>query len=190
MKHTMNRTLPAWLATTATALSLIGCASQGVLIGETPSDPPPQIVYLGARDSKGQEYMTWENVSSFGRVPPELQAVGDLSCMRNALELRATGFHPHAKDVRGQAVPGGGFFCQLQTIKDVVDARPPQAVVKGGVLGWDRPSAFGSIPENRRVQAEQECQKGSPKAVPLGFHPRPFDVAGQPMEQGGYLCIE
>lgn len=190
MEIKMKTTWPARLACMSAALALMGCASQGILIGESPSDPPPQIVYLGAQDAKGQEYKTWINVSSFGRVPPELQAVGDLSCMRTSLELRAVGFHPRAKDLSGQAVPGGGFFCQLTPLKAVVDAQPPRAVLKDGVLGWDRPSAFGPIPEARRQQAEQECKKGNSRAVPLAYHPRPLDVSGQAMPQGGYLCIE
>lgn len=92
---------------------LAGCASQGVLIGETPSDPPPQLVFLGARDAKNQDYLTWENVSSFGQVPPALKAAGDASCMRLGSELRATGYHPHARDRNGREMPGGGFFCQI-----------------------------------------------------------------------------
>ena len=190
MKDHMNRTLLALLATSTTSIALLGCASLGVLIGETPSDPPPQIVYIGARDAKGQEYVTWENVSSFGRVPPALQAVGDLSCMRNGLALRATGFHPKARDTSGKTVAGGGFFCQRVSIAYAINAHAPRAILTDGVPGWDRPGAFGPIPEGRRVQAEQECKKGSPKAVPLAFHPRPLDVSGLPMEQGGYLCVE
>ena len=186
----MNKTRRVRWGVTLLPLALLGCASEALLIGEIPSDPPPQIVYLGARDAKGQEYMTWENVSSFGRVPEQLQAVGDLSCMRNGLALRATGFHPNARDLRGQAVPGGGFFCQLALIKGAQDSQPPRAVLKDGVLGWDRPGAFGPVPEARRLQAEQECSKGGVKAIPLGFHPRPLDVSGQPMVQGGYLCIQ
>lgn len=190
MKLQMKTSLPTLLCLAAVASGLVGCASQSILIGESPSEPPPQIVYLGARDAKGQEYKTWENVSSFGRVPAQLQAIGDLSCMRNSLQLRAVGYHPRAKDILGQVVPGGGFYCQLSPLNAVVDAQAPRAVLRDGVLGWDRPSAFGSIPEAKRSDAEQECKKGNPKGVPLGFHPRPLDASGQPMLQGGYLCIE
>jgi|SaaInl6LU_22_DNA_1037377.scaffolds.fasta_scaffold07446_2 hypothetical protein len=92
--------------------SLGGCASKGILIGAAPSDPPPQIFFLGARDGKGNDYLTWENVSSFGPVPPELKQAGDSACRAVSDELRAIGYHPEARGRDGIEITGGGFFCQ------------------------------------------------------------------------------
>lgn len=171
-------------------LSLWGCATPSLVFTDTPSEPPPQIAYLGARDAQGQQYKTWLNVMSFARVPAELQAVGDLSCMQNGLELRATGYHPRARDLQGNTVPGGGFFCQLAVLSGATNSAPPQVVMRAGQAGWDRPGAFGAIPADKQAQAEAQCQKGNPKAKPLAYHPRPLDIQGQPMTQGGFLCVE
>ena len=172
------------------ALALSGCVSQSILIGEKPSDPPPQIFFIGARDADRVQYLTWENVPSFGRVPAELQAVGDMSCMRNSLALRATGYHPKARGTDGNPIPGGDFYCQLVPLESVTNTQPPRAILTNGVLGWDRPSAFRPIPEAKQLQAEQECKKNNPKAKPLAFHPNPIDVSGNTLSDGGYLCVE
>ena len=89
-----------------------GCASQVVLVGSEPSEPAPQIVFLGARDGKGTDYLTWENVRSFGPVPAELKEAGDNACRAVSSELRALGYHPEARGRDGNKMPGGGFFCQ------------------------------------------------------------------------------
>jgi hypothetical protein len=109
MTHHM-RFYPALIAT-ALAGAITGC-STGMVIGSSPSDPPPQIAFLGARDGQGNDYLTWENVSSFGPVPSELKAAGDASCMSVGPGLRAIGYHPRARDRKGNQLPGGGFFCQ------------------------------------------------------------------------------
>lgn len=168
---------------------LVGCASQGVLIGAEPSEPPPRIVFLGARDAAGQDYLTWENVSSFGRVPQNLQAAGDISCMRVDLNLRATGYHPRARDRSGKAMPGGGYFCQLAVL-GALDSNPPRIVMKDGQLGWDRPGAFGAVPANMVERARQECARQNANMKPLGFHPGAMDLKGQPLPEGGFLCVE
>lgn len=90
--------------------SLPGC-STAPLIGVKPSDPPPQIAYLGAQDAKGNEYLTWQNVSSFGVVPDELKSIGNQRCSLLGTNLTALGYHPAAKDQTGKTIQGGGFFC-------------------------------------------------------------------------------
>ena len=100
---------------TSATLSLNGC-SKGVLIGAEPSDPPPAIAFLGARDAQGNDYLTWRNVSSFGPVPAELQQIGDEACKAVNTSLRASGYHPEAKDRKGNTIPGGGYFCQPSLI--------------------------------------------------------------------------
>jgi hypothetical protein len=106
----MNYPIFGFLTITGMTLALLGC-STAPLIGNVPSDPPPKIAYLGARDVKGNEYLTWENVSSFGAVPSQLKSTGDQRCMQLGSSLRALGYHPAAKDQTGKAIEGGGFFC-------------------------------------------------------------------------------
>jgi hypothetical protein len=171
------------------ATGITGCSTGGLIIGSKYGDPPPQVVFLGARDAAGKDYLTWDRPWNFGPVPAELQAAGDIGCMRLESSLRAVGYHPRAMNRAGQETPGGGFFCQPQLLPDFSRSEPPRLVMKDGQLGWDRPAAFGPVPASRSEAAAQECTKQNPKAVPLGFHPRPIGADGRPMEQGGYLCV-
>lgn len=164
---------------------LAGCVSNGILIGEKPSDPPPKLAFLGARDAKSQDYLTWENVSSFGQVPVALKAAGDSSCMRLGLELRATGYHPHARDRNGREMAGGGFFCQV-VLAVGYDSVPPRQVKRDRALAWDRPGAFGPIPDSAMTAAALECAKQNQK--PLAYHPGALGEDGLPMTGGGFLC--
>lgn len=189
MKITNKAFIHRTLLIACCAAQLAGCASQGVLISDRPSDPPPQIVFLGARDAASKDYLTWENVRSFGRVPVELQAVGDLSCMRVDLNLRATGYHPRALDRQGKPIPGGGYFCQL-SLSSKVDATPPRLVMNGSSVGWDRPGAFGPVPVSLTERAKRECQLQGSAMRPLGYHPRPQDLNGRFVAEGGFLCVE
>lgn len=175
------------LVLTAVAMSLTGC-STGSVVGDKYGDLPPQVVFLGAVDAKGQDYLTWDRPGSFGPVPKELQGVGDISCMSVSLTLRAGGYHPKALDRKGNLVPGGGFYCQLRSITS--DSSPPKVVLINGQPGWDRPSAFGAVPEDKLAAGNEACGKQSAKSKPLGFHPRPIDINGAVMEQGGFLCVE
>lgn len=168
--------------------AVLSACSTGVLVGEKPTEPPPQVVFLGAVNAQGVEYLTWDRPWAFGKVPPELQASGDISCMKTGINMRATGYHPRALDRQGKPTPGGGYFCQVGVLDKV--AAPPRLVVRNGQLGWDRPSAFGAIPESRMPQALAACQQQNPKTKPLGYHPGALDATGKPMPSGAYLCAE
>ena len=177
------------ICTPVVVMLAAGCASQGVLIGDTPKDPAPRIVFLGARDALGADYLTWENVSSFGKVPANLKAIGDVSCMRVDINLRATGYHPKALDRSGKVMPGGGYFCQL-SLTAGFNQTPPRIVVKDGQSGWDRPGAFGPIPAALQGRARQECSRQGSAMKPLGFHPGALDAQGKVVQNGGFLCVE
>lgn len=168
--------------------TLLSACSTGVLVGDKPAEPPPQVVFLGAVDAKGVEYLTWERPWAFGKVPEELQASGDISCMKTGINMRATGYHPRALDRQGKPTPGGGYFCQLIVTDKIAAA--PRLVERNGQLGWDRPSAFGAIPEAKLSQAWAACQQQNPKTRPLGYHPDALDATGKPMPSGAYLCAE
>jgi hypothetical protein len=111
MNQNKNRPTLLGFATIAVVLITLQGCSMAPLIGAKPSDPPPQIAYLGARDAKGNEHLTWENISSFGPVPNELKSAGDQSCKSLGAGLTALGYHPSAKDQTGKSIQGGGFFC-------------------------------------------------------------------------------
>lgn len=168
--------------------TLLSACSTGVLIGEKPTEPPPQVVFLGAVNEKGVEYLTWDRPWAFGKVPEELKASGDISCMKTGINMRATGYHPRALDRQGKPTPGGGYFCQVAVLDKLT--APPQLVERNGQLGWDRPSAFGAIPESKLPQALSACQQQNPKTRPLGYHPGALDATGKPMPSGAYLCAE
>lgn len=168
--------------------TLLSACSTGVLIGEKPTEPPPQVVFLGAVNAQGVEYLTWDRPWAFGQVPEELKASGDISCMKTGINMRATGYHPRALDRQGKPTPGGGYFCQVGVLDRLAAA--PRLVERNGQLGWDRPSAFGAIPESQLPQALAACQQQNTKTRPLGYHPGALDAAGKPMPSGAYLCAE
>ena len=179
----------SWMALPFLGLSFViaGC-SHGLLIGEEPSDPPPQLMFLGAKDAQGREYMTWERVSSFGRVPQALKAAGDITCMKLGMALRAQGYHPRALDANGHPMVGGAYFCQVALTAD--SPNPPQIVVRDGVPVWSDPGAFSAVPDKEIDRGIRECARQNAKLRPLGYHPEALDIQGQPISGGGFLCVE
>ena len=165
-------------------LAVGGCTS-GVRIGEVPSEPAPQIVFLGAKDNDGIDYLTWKDIPSFGRVPTELQAVGDHSCMNYDLILRAVGYHPQARGRDGNKLPGGGFYCAVRSTGGYAD-EAPQLVTQDETVGWDRPSAFGAIPNELLDLGQERCDVFGTQ--PLAYHPNALNLEGQPIQDGGFLC--
>lgn len=165
-------------------LALVGC-STSMRIGDVPTEPAPQIVFLGAKDIDGADYLTWRDIPSFGQTPAELQALGDYSCMNYELVLRAIGYHPNARDRAGEPIRGGGFFCAVRSTGGYAD-KPPALVSVDGQVGWDRPTAFGSVPSDRFALGERRCSEFG--TSPLAYHPNARGLDGQPIEGGGFLC--
>ena len=170
--------------------AVLAACSMAPLIGDTYGEPPPQVAYLGAKDAKGNEYLTWVNVSSFGPVPSQLQAAGDINCMKMGFTLRAVGYHPKAMDVKGKPTPNGGFYCQPKPLQTLTDAPPPRVVMVDGVSNWDRPGAFLPVPEALLETAQKECRSNNPQLKPLGYHPQPLNAQGKPMSKPGFLCAQ
>ncbi len=177
-----------WLAMGTLGLLLVGCA-QGSLMGDVPSDPPPRLAMLGAKDAKGHEYMTWEHPGSFGKVPADRKSAGDITCMKLQINLRAQGYHPRALNVQGKPFSGGAYYCQV-SLPAVGGQNPPQVVSRGGELVWNDPGAFGPIAGADMTKAQAACKQQNPKFSPLGYHPQPLDINGQPMTGGAFLCVE
>jgi len=54
-------------------------------------------------------------------------------------------------------------------------------------VAWDRPGAFGPVPESLQATGDAICKKGGfGRAV--GFHPKARDREGKPIPDGGYFC--
>lgn len=183
-----SRSVSQSIILSALALSLAGCSHGNLMLGE-PSDPPPRLAMFGAKDAKGQQYMTWDRAEAFGRVPADRQAAGDITCMKLQIGLRAQGYHPRALNLQGQPFQGGAYFCQL-SLPTTSTQKPPQVMLREGGMVWSDPGAFGPISDSDLPRAQAACQQQNPKFKPLGFHPRPLDVNGQPMAGGAFLCVE
>lgn len=52
---------------------------------------------------------------------------------------------------------------------------------------WDRPRAFGGVPDNLRMTGDQLCQTGGFERA-VGYHPNALSQVGQAITGGGYLC--
>jgi len=173
------------LAFVSTAMT--GCVTPAFQVSEEPGEPPPRIAFLGARDVNGKDYLIWENATSFGRVPAELQSVGDISCMQVGQSLRAEGYHPRAQDRKGNEIPGGGFYCQVQALQS--SAPPVMVKAPNGEVSWDKPGNFREIPAPLMYRAMQECAKFIPLSRPIGYHPEARDLNGNNIPGGGFLCL-
>ena len=168
---------------------LSGC-STGVLIGEVPSDPPPQIVYLGEVDrTTGRDYLTWKDIPSFGNVPSDLKSLGDMSCMQYGMDLRAIGYHPKAKDRKGNEIPGGGFYCSPQFL-GASYSNPPQLIETPNGVEWDSPGSFKAISESEQAAADTVCQSTNKELIALGYHQDAKDLNGNKIPNGGFLCVK
>lgn len=170
-------------------MTLVGC-SKGVMIGEKPTDPAPQIVFLGAKNADGDDYLTWKDVPSFGQVPADLTAIGNLSCMQYGLNLRAIGYHPEALDRKGNKIPGGGFFCSA--VKGLLEkSSTPQLSDIDGQLTWKNPGAFVSeVPKDKTLEGKQVCSAISETAIALAYSKKALNADGSAIEGGAFLCVE
>lgn len=72
--------------------------------GDEPGTVPPRLARTG------EDGLMWDNPTAFGPVPAALQAKGNGICREVGFE-RATGYHPHARELDGSIIKGGGYFC-------------------------------------------------------------------------------
>lgn len=80
-------------------------------IGDKPADIPPQLI----RNAEGA--VVWSSSQAFGPVPQTLEAKGNAVCAtldKGNQTYRALGYHPDARDLSGNSIPAGGFFCVLR----------------------------------------------------------------------------
>jgi hypothetical protein len=79
------------------------------------------------------------------------------------------------------------------------DSNPPKLLkTDGGMWAWDgagkvnatwdRPGAFGPVPDNLKAVGNRICQLTDFREA-AGYHPGALDFNGQPIRGGGYLCV-
>lgn len=153
--------------------------------GEKPDAIPPRLVYDAAADGSGRRLLAWDRPGAFGKVPAELQARGDVACLLADIALEAIAYHPKARDVDGQALSGGGFYCWRKKRGTAPAEESPRLVRQGGQLTWDRPRAFGAVPPERQSAGDRVC--GAQQQA-IGYHPSVLDEEGRLIEGGGFFC--
>lgn len=173
------------IAAAAALVALTGCVTAPPMVGEKPDTVPPQL-----RTSQKTGLLEWDRLMAFGKVSGPLKATGDVACMSAAPEYEALGYHPRAKDEKGNEMPGGGFLCKRKDNGDKPDAKAPQLKPDGNSFAWDRPGAFGKVPEEIKESATRACNAaGGQRMRAIGFHPKAMDAQGKPFPTGGFLCF-
>lgn len=176
--------LPVAVAT-ITALSVGNAVAQ---VGAKPDATPPQLVLSGQKDKDNRELHTWDRPGAFGKVTGQQKVLGDMACMIARVDLEAIGYHPKAKDATGAEMPGGGYFCAQKSHGDQPAAIAPRLVVVNGILGWDRPSAFGLIPKALKANGQQICSRAGSNLEAIAYHPTARDLQNNLIEGGGFFC--
>jgi hypothetical protein len=59
---------------------------------------------------------------------------------------------------------------------------------ENGIDGWDRPSAFGKLPDALVPAADRACQRQDARLRAVAFHPNALDGEGRPIPGGGVFC--
>ena len=170
-------------------LALTGCMSVPVApgMGDKEDAKAPRLVNSTVKDEQGRFLPTWDRPTAFGKVSGNLKSIGDIACMRARADLESIGYHSKAEGMDGNAMVGGGFFCWAKANGDKQDVKAPQLVRDGNTLSWDRPSAFGAVPEAVKTRGAQVCSSIG-NFVAIGYHSDSRDEAGKPIVGGGFLC--
>lgn len=81
--------------------------------------------------------------------------------------------------------------CAYPSPGDKAGETPPQIVIRNDVRTWDRPGAFGPVPETLRERAAQTCASldtDKVKHEARGYHAGALNLEGKPFAGGGYYC--
>lgn len=165
---------------------IVGCAT--AIVGSTESSAPPRLVPAKDRGVLGETLLTWDRPFAFGPVSEDRRAAGDTACLMARVDLEALGYHSGALDENGNPMVGGGFYCAVKLNGDAPDIRPPRLIKTPDGLRWDRPKAFGRIPEKLKKKAVDTCDGVAPSFVAYGFHPWARGLDGKGIEGGGFFC--
>ena len=159
----------------------------GALATDTPDPKAPQLQTTDKKNAWGQELQSWDRPEAFGPVPEGLRARGDTSCLMQGVELEATGYHPKAlRD--GKPIEGGGFYCQFKSSGERPQDTPPRLVDVKNIIGWDRPSAFGRVPDALAAKGARVCSSAGRGLQAIGYHPQARDAKNSLIAGGGFFC--
>lgn len=167
------------------AISATHVAAQ---VGEKPDNNPPKLILSGQKDKDNRELHTWDRPGAFGKVEGQQKVLGDIACMMARVDLEAIGYHPKAKDASGTEMPGGGYFCARKSHGDQPASLAPRLVTVNGILGWDRPNAFGMVPPDLKAKGQQVCDRAGNGLEAIAYHPRARDQKLKVIEGGGFFC--
>lgn len=168
-------------------LVFTGCASAPD-IGDAPSDPPPRLTKSGERDPSGRELLRWDRPKAFGKVEGQRKVMGDTACMMARPDLESLGYHPMAEDADGVPIVGGGYYCYVKNEGDAPSKQVPRLLRTNGILGWDKPAAFGAVPAREQARGDVICGRLVAYHEAVAFHPAAQDEEGKPISGGGFLC--
>jgi hypothetical protein len=171
----------------AIAALLSACVSVPSM-GEAPDADAPQLVNSGQKGEDGQELLKWDRPGAFGKVTGEHKLLGDVACMIARIDLQAIGYHPKAKDVNGTEMPSGGYYCVQKNTQYEPAAMAPALMRINGILGWDRPTAFGRVPDEAKARGNRICAANNPDLQAIGYHPRAVSENGAVIPGGGFFC--
>lgn len=167
-------------------LALSGSVS-AAFAADAPDPKPPQLQPADKKNAWGQEIQTWDRPEAFGPVPESLRMRGDTSCLMQGVDLEATGYHPQAlRD--DKPIAGGGFYCQPKSSGDRAHDTPPRLVKLKNIVGWDRPSAFGKVPEALAAKGARVCASAGSGLQAIGYHPQARDAKNTLIAGGGFFC--
>lgn len=157
-------------------------------VGNEPSEDPPKVNEVVKESQNGRKLYIWDRPSAFGKVPADKKIFGDFICAKGRIDLEATGFHPKAQDKDGKEIPGGGYYCEPKSTGDRPQQIAPKLKRLNGIAGWDRPGAFGKVPDKLKAKGRMVCQSMGKNLDAIGYHPQARDEQDTPINGGGFLC--
>jgi hypothetical protein len=169
------------------ALLISSCANT-LTLSEDPAQMPPKLERTGIKDENHFPIYRWDRPQAFAKLRLDQKAVGDAACLAASSDLMAIGYHPQAQNADGRAIKGGGYLCARKMNGNKPDQVAPQLVTTRGLLGWDRPGAFGYVPAEAMARGGRICKAVEADLVPVGFHPNAKDESGQAIVGGGFFC--
>ncbi|CAK0745049.1 hypothetical protein CCP3SC15_1350005 [Gammaproteobacteria bacterium] len=71
---------------------------------------------------------------------------------------------------------------------DKPDPVPPRLVLnENKVPTWDRPNAFGAVPDELKAKGDEVCKSAGAKEA-TGYHANALNLNGKPFQGGGFFC--
>lgn len=81
----------------------------------------------------------------------------------------------------------------MTAIGQYPSSTPPKLVrMPGGALAWDKPGAFGPVPQSMAAKGAAVCATLSTTSQTfraLGYHPSAQNEQGQAIAGGGFYCV-